>query len=312
MSSIDEDIRKIMNLDPFASPFSETFNPSFHSLEALRGAIDALEAGIFSYGLISGPAEVEMNDKADFQIELLNPGGAIIPSGSITPGNYVIHRVRNGTKLEGVYTHAAAAADGHIELDAPYEFTSTVWQPGDLYEIVFSGGYTTIGSTVTYLPAMMLVGRIVREEQIIQEFTAQPAQPVSGVLNADPTEVDDPGASAQTAYGDAAVVKSYEITPGLDGVAKYVYADLTWKVANGTTPRSKWMVCAGDTFSFTSAVDLTDELSGAGTFHRSGQIKLAAMDNVPFTIALLTIVDSGTADVDVVSTTQLRVSMMLV
>ena len=144
------------------------------------------------------------------------------------------------------------------------------------------------------------------------EFTAQPAQPVSGVLNADPTVVSDTGSSSATAYGDGAVVKSYVITPGVSGATKYVYVDLSWEIAGtGANPRSKWMVCAGDTFVFADAVDLTDEVSGTGTFHRAGQIKLPAMDNVPFTIALLVIVDSGSVTAGVRSETELRVSLTL-
>jgi len=577
MSSIEEELRKIMNRSPGADPFTETFDPSLHSLEALRGAIDALEAGTFGYGITSGPQTVEVGDKAEFSVALLNPGGAVIPASAITPGTYTIYRIRDGVK-DQIYTHDAVAADGRVELDTPYEFASADWSPGDLFMVVFSGIQTTIGATVTYYPDMILTGRVVREEEIISvigskhattdagvddaeskiktdvaskhtttdaliaskhattdaniddaeskvktdiaskhsttqalisskhattdanvddaeskvktdiaskhtitdtlitskhattdanvddaeskvktdiaskhsttdalisskhattqskietvynnigekgagydvltrlgaftnvqnlrallggfdeintlwdslggydkddplkkhvdyievksiptnptpktinayvqaigsndadndfasdlvqpnedgsvlerlehlktlfsgipvEFTAQPAQPVSGVLNADPTVVSDTGSSSATAYGDGAVVKSYVITPGVSGATKYVYVDLSWEIAGtGANPRSKWMVCAGDTFVFADAVDLTDEVSGTGTFHRAGQIKLPAMDNVPFTIALLVIVDSGSVTAGVRSETELRVSLTL-
>ena len=577
MSSIEEELRKIMNRSPGAVPFTETFDPSLHSLEALRGAIDALEAGTFGYGVTSGPQAVEIGDKAEFTVALLNPGGAVIPASAITPGTYTIYRIRDGVKSE-IYTHDAVAADGRVELDTPYEFASANWSPGDLFMVVFSGIQTTIGATVTHYPDMILTGRVVREEEIISvigskhattdagvddaeskiktdvaskhsttdtliaskhattdagvedaeskvktdiaskhtttrdlisskhtttdaniedaeskvktdiaskhtttqalisskhattdagvedaeskvktdiaskhsttdalisskhvttqskietvysnigekgtgydiltrlgaftnvqnlrallggfdevntiwdslggydkddplkkhvdyievkaiptnptpktinayvqaigsndgdndfvsdlvqpnedgsvlerlehlktlfkgipvEFTAQPAQPVSGVLNADPTVVSDTGSSSATSYGDAAVVKSYVITPGVSGATKYVFVDLSWEISGaGTNPRSKWMVCAGDTFVFADAVDLTDEVSGTGTFHRAGQIKLPAMDNVPFTIALLVIVDSGSVTAGVRSSTELRVSLTL-
>ena len=511
MSGVEEELRKIMNRSPGAVPFTETFDPSLHSLEALRGAIDALEAGTFGYGITSGPQTLEIGDKAEFTVALLNPGGAVIPASAITPGTYTIYRIRDGVK-EQVYTHAAVAADGRVELDTPYEFASANWSPGDLFMVVFSGIQTTIGATVTHYPDMILTGRVVREEEIISvigskhattdagvedaeskiktdvaskhtttdaliaskhattdaniddaeskvktdiaskhsttdalitskhattqskietvysnigekgagydiltrlgaftnvqnlrallggfdeintlwdslggydkddplkkhvdyievkaiptnptpktinayiqaigsndadndfvsdavvanedgsvlerlehlktlfsgipvEFTAQPAQPVSGVLNADPTVVSDTGSSSATAYGDAAVVKSYVITPGVSGATKYVYVDLSWEIAGaGTNPRSKWMVCAGDTFVFADAVDLTDEFSGTGVHHRAGQIKLPAMDNVPFTIALLVIVDSGSVTAGVRSETELRVSLTL-
>jgi len=177
MGTVAEDIRKIMNLEPFASPFSETFVPATHSLEAIRGAIDALEYGIFGYGVVAGAQIVEVGttpDKAEFAVELLNPGGAIIPFGLITPGTYTIHRIRNGAKSE-IYTHDAVApvAGGRVELDIPYEFTSANWSPGDLFMVVFSGIYTTIDSTLTYFPDMILTGRISREEEIenILEYT---------------------------------------------------------------------------------------------------------------------------------------------
>jgi len=317
MSSMEEDMRKALNKAPFASPFVETFDSSTDSLEAIRDAINGIEAGIYTYAAKSGPDNVEINDEAEFSMELLNPGDIIIPDTAITAGNYKIDKIRDGTLTNVVAETGASKAAGRIYCTEKFE-TASGWAVGDLFKITFSGGGVTIGDTTTALPTAYFYGRIVREEEIISkvsslaiEFTAQPAQPTTGTLTADPTEVDDSGTSTATAYGDAAVVKSYEITPDLDGVTKYVYADLTWKVANGVNPRSKWMVCAGDTFVFASAVDLTDELVGAGTFHRSGQIKLGAMDNIPFTIALLTIVDSGTADVDVVSTTELRVSMTL-
>ena len=181
MSSTSEDLRKIMNLDPFAVHFSETFNPAYHSLEAIRGAVDALEYGIFGYGVVAGAQIVEINDKAEFAVELLNPGGIIIPWGSITPGTYTIHRIRNGAKVT-VYTHAAVApvAGGRVELDTPYEFAAGAdvpptyyWLPGDLFMVVFSGIYTTIDSTETHFPDMILTGRISRDEEIetILEYT---------------------------------------------------------------------------------------------------------------------------------------------
>lgn len=172
MSTVAEDMRKIMNLAPFASPFSETFDPATDSLEALRGAIDALEAGIFGYGVVAGAQIVEIDDKAEFAVELLNPGGAIIPALSITAGTYTIHRIRDGVKTS-IYTHAAAAADGRVELDTPYEYTAANWSSGDLYMVVFSGIVTTIGATLTNFPDMILTGRIARDEEIedILEYT---------------------------------------------------------------------------------------------------------------------------------------------
>ena len=571
MSSVEEDIRRLMHKEPFKSPaFIDSFDSSEHSLMALHDFLVGIEAGVYAYFNKSGPTEIEINDEAEFSLELLNPGDAVITADKITPGNYKIEMIRDGSVTTAVASIGATAADGRIY--CTYKFAPLAspqdWKPGDLFLITFTGGAAAISGKTTYFPDGHLYGRIVREEEIITEigskhtttqadvaskhtvtrsqikaeidskhtttdaeigskhtttrtdvaskhtvtrsqikaeidskhtttdaeigskhtttrtdvaskhtvtrsqikaeidskhtttdaeigskhtttrtdvaskhtttqskittvyrnvgskaagddiltrlgaftaiknlyallggfdqintlwdslggydkddplkedvdfinrtaipasllaktinayvqavgsndannefasnlvlpnvdgsalerlehlkdkvsslaleFMAQPAQPTTGTLTADPTEVDDSGTSGETAYGAAAVVKSYEITAGLDGVAKYVYADLMWKVANGVNQRSKWMVCAGDTFVFASAVDLTDELAGAGTFHRSGQIKLAAMDNVPFTIALLTIVDSGTADVDVVSTTELRVSMTVV
>ena len=179
MSTTAEDLRKIMNLDPFAVHFSETFDPTTDSLEALRGAIDALEAGIFGYGVVAGAQIVEIDDKAEYAVELLNPGGAIIPALSITPGTYTIYRIRNGTKVTA-YTHAASAAAGRVELDTPYAFAAGAdappvyyWLPGDLFMLVFSGIVTTIGSTLTNFPDMILTGRIARDEEIenILEYT---------------------------------------------------------------------------------------------------------------------------------------------
>ena len=520
MSSVEEDIRRLMHKEPFKSPaFIDNFNSSLHSLMALHDFLVGIEAGVYAYFNKSGPTEIEINDEAEFSLELLNPGDAVIGVGDITAGNYKIEMIRDGAVTTAVASIGASKADGRIY--CTYKFATLAspqdWKPGDLFLITFTGGAAAISGKTTYFPDGHFYGRIVREEEIITEigskhtttdanvddaeskiktdidskhattdtligskhtttdanvddaeskvktdinskhsttdtligskhdttqskiatvhgnvgdkgadediltrlglfttvnnlkallgagftpvdnlfdvlggydkddplkedvdfinrkpipatvpwsksinayvqaigsndnnnefdspavvanmdgsvlerlehlkdkvssmaieFMAQPAQPTAGgtKLTADPTEVDDLGTSDATAYDQAAAeVKSYEITAGLDGVTKYVYVDLTWKVANGVNQRSKWMVCAGDTFVYGSAVDLTDELAGAGTFHRSGQIKLAAMDNVPFTIALLTIVDSGTADVDVVSTTELRVSMTLV
>ena len=59
---------------------------------------------------------------------------------------------------------------------------------------------------------------------------------------------------------------------------------------------SKWMVVAGSTATVTAAVDLTDEIAESttkATRWRSGQIKLAAMNNLPFTVMLLGKVDDG-------------------
>lgn len=171
MSSVEEDVRKIMNLAPFADPFLETFDPATDSLEAIRGAIDGLEAGIFAYGITSGPQEVEIDDKADFEVVVLNPGGDIVPAGSITPGTYYISRIRDGTKT-AIYNHAAVAVDGKVTLDIPYEFTVANWSPGDLIEVKFTGIETDIGGTVTKFPDMVLQGRVVRDEEIYTDTQA--------------------------------------------------------------------------------------------------------------------------------------------
>ncbi len=310
MSTTAEDLRKIMNLAPFANPFSETFDPAFHSLEAIRNAINGIESGIYTYCSKSGSETVEIDDGGEYSIELLNPGDVIIPLASINPGNYKIDRIRDNAETNIVPLAGASRADGRIY--CTHQFTTAVgWATGDLFKITFTGGSVTIGGVSTAFPDSYFYGRVViSESNALIEFTAQPAQPVSGVLNADPTEIEDIGSAAATVYGDAAaVVKSYVISPGMSGITKYAYVDLTHKVSGGVNPKSKWMVCAGDSFVFTGAVPLTDELSGAGTFHRSGQLKLAAMDNVPFTIALLCIVDSGTATVSVTSTTELRIAL---
>jgi len=177
MSSVEEDLRKIMNKTPGEDPFSETFDPSDDSLEAISGAIAGLEAGIFAYGLMSGPQAVEIDDKADFEAELLNPGGDIVSAGDITPGTYYISRIRNGTKT-AIYNHAAVAANGKVILDTAYEFAVANWSPGDLIEVKFTGIETDIngpGGTVTKFPDMILQGRVVRDEEITDKIGTPPA-----------------------------------------------------------------------------------------------------------------------------------------
>jgi len=198
MSNIEEDLRKLMNITPFADPFEETFDPTTDSLEAIRGAIDALEAGIFAYGLDSGPQEVEIDDKGKFVVELFNPGGTVIPAASITPGTCTITRIRDGTQAVQYGPVAAKALDGLVVVDTvdyKYEFLAANWAPGDLYMVVFSGVETDIGGTVTHFPDFHLTGRVVRDEEIenILEYTT-----VNTLKNA----IEDDGDSIYNRLGD--------------------------------------------------------------------------------------------------------------
>ena len=193
MSSIEEDIWKIMNKAPFTD-LKETFDPATDSLEAIRDAIDGIEAGVYTYCSKSGPTEVEINDGAEFSIELLNPGDAVIPADSITPGTYKIERIRDNVSDEIVAPTTASKADGRIY--CTYQFTAADdWQAGDLFKITFSGGHVTIGGTTTAFPEAHFYGRIVRDEAISDKIGTPPANlgDIVGMLG-------NPDAAGKTIY----------------------------------------------------------------------------------------------------------------
>jgi hypothetical protein len=194
MSSVEEDIRKALNKAPFADPFIETFDAATDSLEAIREAIDGIEAGVYTYCSKSGPAVVEIDDGGEFSVELLNPGNVIIPVGSITPGTYQIDRIRNNVLTTIVPAAAASKAAGRIY--CTYQFTVAAgWAVGDLFKITFSGGSVTIGGTTTAFPDAFFYGRIVREEVISDRIGTPPANLVDIV-----TMLGNPNTAGRTLY----------------------------------------------------------------------------------------------------------------
>ena len=82
---------------------------------------------------------------------------------------------------------------------------------------------------------------------------------------------------------------------------RWAYVDIGWTgdVTDGGGPvtgDSKLMVVAGSTATVTGAVDLSSEQAETGTKANrwiSGQIKLAAMNNLPFTVMLVGKVDNA-------------------
>jgi hypothetical protein len=196
MSSIAEDMRKIMNKDPFADPFEETFDSATDSLEAIRDAINGIEAGIYTYTAKSGPQVVEIDDGGEFSIELLNPGDVIIPVGSITAGNYLIDRIRNNVLTPIVASTPASKAAGRIY--CTYQFTAAAgWAVGDLFKITFSGGSVTIGGTTTAFPDAFFYGRISRDEVISDRIGVPPANLVDIA-----TMLGNPNTAGRTLYDD--------------------------------------------------------------------------------------------------------------
>lgn len=165
MSTVSEDMRKALNKAPFADPFVETFDPATDSLEAIKDSITGLESGIYTYCSKSGPTEVEINDEAEFSMELLNPGDVIIPTSAITPGNYKIDRIRDGAVFNIVPEALASEAPGRIYCTEKFEVASG-WAVGDLIKITFSGGSVSIGGVTTAFPIAYFYGRIVRDEAI--------------------------------------------------------------------------------------------------------------------------------------------------
>lgn len=122
----------------------------------------------------------------------------------------------------------------------------------------------------------------------------------SGSLTADGNDEEEIAttASQETAYGDDAIMASRIIGQGMGTKpVRMCYVDLGWNgQMDANTGNSKFMVVAGSTPAHAGAVDLTNEVSETVTKTgrwRSGQIKLAAMNNLPFTIMLLGKVGNG-------------------
>jgi len=84
------------------------------------------------------PGYVRLNNSYTFGLELKS--GLFIPSTTeITPGNYVINRIRNGTTTEIVASTTADEAAGFIS--ATYTPLEDNWQLGDQLTATFSGGW---------------------------------------------------------------------------------------------------------------------------------------------------------------------------
>lgn len=86
-----------------------------------------------------GPAEVRLNNSYTWGLELKGMAEQGIPSTTeITPGNYTIDRVRNGTTTNIVASTGATEAAGFIS--ATYTPLEDNWQLGDEIVVTFSGG----------------------------------------------------------------------------------------------------------------------------------------------------------------------------
>jgi hypothetical protein len=82
--------------------------------------------------------------------------------------------------------------------------------------------------------------------------------------------------------------------------ARFCYIDLGWNGivsgGNGNTGKSKIAVKSGLVATLVGSTDITDEVSEGSTKvgrWRSGQIKVAAMDTLPFQVMLAGKVDNG-------------------
>lgn len=86
-----------------------------------------------------GPSEVRLNNSYTWGLELKGMAEQGIPSTTeITPGNYTIDRVRNGTTTNIVASTGATEAAGFIS--ATYTPLEDNWQLGDEIVVTFSGG----------------------------------------------------------------------------------------------------------------------------------------------------------------------------
>ena len=206
MSSIEEDLRKAMNKAPFASPFTETYDSDTDSLEALHDLILGIESGVYAYFNKSGPIDVEINDQAQFSIEILNPGDVVIPLADITPGTYQIDRIADGTLTNIVVATGATAANGRIYCE--YKFLTASWEPGDLFLITFSGSSALVGTTTTDFPDGRLYGRIVRDETI-SDHIGTPTVDQADVV----TMLGNPDTAGRTLYGNLGDFMARDISP---------------------------------------------------------------------------------------------------
>lgn len=142
-------------------------------------------------------------------------------------------------------------------------------------------------------------------------FTKRPFQSVSAdtnkTLTGNPTAVTKTAASSSpgvTTYLDSGIMFSSTITSSESGTKTVDAASLAlhWNVkidGNATSVKCKWMVVSGASATVTGAEDLTDEITETSAtaveYSRSGNIKLTAMDTLPFTVMLVgKTVDGGT------------------
>lgn len=122
----------------------------------------------------------------------------------------------------------------------------------------------------------------------------------TGVLNADPTELfNTSGTTSSTTYVE---VVGYTVDSGETGTKTVVTCrlDVGWRgqITTGTGGgNSKWAVTAGSSYVGASALDVTDELAETTTLatrYRSGSIKRAQQNTLPFRLSLLGKVAVGT------------------
>ena len=88
----------------------------------------------------SYPASLEVSNAGTWSLELFNPaGGTTIATTDITPGTYVIDRIRQGavTSIVGATTTSESAGTIFVTYTAPLG----TWEPGDLIRVTFSGMY---------------------------------------------------------------------------------------------------------------------------------------------------------------------------
>jgi hypothetical protein len=115
----------------------------------------------------------------------------------------------------------------------------------------------------------------------------------SGTLTADGNEEQEVATSNSTGTSYA-IMASTVIGAGMSNrTVRSAYVDLGWtgQCSGGGSQKgtSKWAVISGSTPTLSGASDITDEVSETSTKQnrwRAGQIKLVAMNTVPFTVML--------------------------
>lgn len=128
-------------------------------LERISADVTTIITGTSSVRYSSShPTTTEIDQQVAFSVTLLDPFGSIVPTTSITPGTYTIHRLRSGVDTEVVASTPSSEAAGRVYTE--YTFPDADWDIDDICYVLFEDIVVTTTTDTYYYPDIYMWCRV--------------------------------------------------------------------------------------------------------------------------------------------------------